>query len=239
MNLLEQHKKQKNNMSNKKTEQDDVPKRNVNEAFEKMDINNNKKLENEDDEKINEDVTLVEETKTEDNNFDIMFKSSANKHKMEGTHSLKRDTIFKGKIVEDELSEYDLYSTTNQDYDIDNYNLERGSSYESETRNYEEYNYKKNLTIDIYTILEKKTDINFRDNRRKPKKEVFNVYFCMCVDELNTKYTKSEIFVELAYYFTDHIFNMFKLLDKKNATSIILELKNKGFLTDIGNINFI
>lgn len=190
----------------------------------------------------NEDLTNIDIEDDEENesesDFDIMFKGSANKHKLEGTHSLKRDTIFMGKL-EDEDEETDVEKIYIADYYDDNYDIEKGSSYEKETRNFEDYYYKKSLTKDVYKVLDEKTEINFTENRRKPNKQTFNNYYKMCVDDLNLKYTKSEIFVELSYYFTDNIFNMFKLLNKRNAAGIIAELKHKGYLNDIGNINFI
>jgi len=194
----------------------------------------------EDEEEIFEDIDLkicadIEED--EESEFDKMFKGTANKHKLEGTHALKRDTIFKGKL-EEQTEETLEYTTYFPDFDANNYTIERGSSHEMESRHYEDTYYQQCLTKDVYSFLGKKTDIDFVENRRKPNKVTFNNYYKMCIDELGTKYTKSEIFVEISYYFTDHIFNMFKLLNKKNATGIILELKSKGYLKDIGNINF-
>ena len=203
-------------------------------------INDDNDLSNIEIDEESEDEIQIEiddEDEHVDTEFDIMFKGRANKHKLEGTHSLKRDTIFMGKL--DEETTEDEFETSTADYDTDNYDIERGSSYEIETRHYEDYQYKKNLTKDIYDILDEKTEIDFVQNRRKPNKQTFNNYYKMCIDELGHKYTKSEIFVELSYYFTDNIFNMFKLLNKKHTTSIIIELKEKGYLTDIGNINFI
>ena len=184
----------------------------------------------------NESLLIIEED--EDTEFEKMFKGTANKHKLEGTHTLKRDTIFMGKADEPVTEEFETL-TTYIDFNTENYDIERGSDYELESRHYEDYYYRKQLVTDIYEILKENTDIDFVMNRRKPNKQTFNDYYVMCVSNLNTKYTKSEIFVELSYYFTDNIFNMFKLLNKKNATGIILELKEKGYLTDIGNINFI
>ena len=60
----------------------------------------------------------------------------------------------------------------------------------------------------------------------------------MLLSEIGKTYTKSEIFVELAYYFTDNIFNMYKLLDKKYAIGIIEELKDKGYLSDLKSVIF-
>ena len=119
------------------------------------------------------------------------------------------------------------------------YDIEKGSAYEHESHFNEDYKHKQELTKDVYDILDTETDIDFLANRRKPNKETFNEYYDMCVDNLSIKYTKIEIFVELSYYFTDNLFNMFKLLNEKNATGLIIELKDKNRLKDIGNINFI
>ncbi len=91
----------------------------------------------------------------------------------------------------------------------------------------------------MFEILESKTSLNYRQNRRKPNKQTFNEYYEMLLRDLSDKYTNYEIFVELSYYFTDQIFNMFRLLEKKHALDIIKELKVKGYLQDLDNLNFI
>ena len=96
-----------------------------------------------------------------------------------------------------------------------------------------------NLSKDVYDLLEEKTELDFSSNRRKPNKQAFNVYYKMLLDNIGNEYTKSEIFVEFSYYFTDNIFNMFKLLDKEYATQIIVELKKSGYLRNLNNVNFI
>lgn len=178
----------------------------------------------------------LDESSIDNIDFDVLFKNSANKHKLEGTHSLKRDTIFMGKLDET-VAETDCCHFT--EIETNNYELERGTAYESESRNYEDYYYQKQLSKEIYDLLSTYTNIDFVTNRRKPNRQTFNNYYKLCIENLQHNYTKSEIFVELSYYFTDNIFNMFKLLDKKNATGIILELKDKGYLNNIGNIKFI
>ena len=182
---------------------------------------------------LNDEIEVEKEKETE---FEIMFKSSVNKHKQEGTHSLQRDTIFMGKKEEDQESQ-EMESTS--DFYENTYDIEKGSTYEYETHFNEDYNHKKTLSKDIYDILDNKTEIDFLMNRRKPNKKMFNIYYEMCVEDLSLKYSLVEIFDELSYYFTDNIFNMFKLLNKKNASGIIMELIEKGYLKDIGNINFI
>ena len=108
-----------------------------------------------------------------------------------------------------------------------------------ESSNYEEMENQRMLKNDIYNLLSSNTDLDFRSNRRKPNKQAFNNYYKMLIDNLNSKYTKSEIFVELSYYFTDHIFNMYKLLYPEYATGILMELRDKGYLKELDSMSFI
>lgn len=182
-----------------------------------------------DDENINDE----ENEEIEDTDFDIIFKSTTNKHKIDGTHKLSHDSIYLGKIDKDNETDYE---STNHDISFD---IEKGTQQESEFNNYDDSYYNLALANDLHEVLLEHTNIDFSSTRRKPNRDTFNEYYELCLKQLKYKYTKSEIFVELSHYFTDNIFNMFKLLNKKNATGIILELKNKGYLRDIGNINFI
>lgn len=176
-----------------------------------------------------------EEDVSEDE-IDIMFKFNTNNHKIEGKHSLKRDTIFKGKVEEKE----EYYSYITEDYSSsEGFPIEAGSAYEFESKHNDEYVNRLELSNDVYTLLSEKTELDFTSNRRKPNRQAFNDYYRMLLDNLGKKYSKSEIFVELSYYFTDNIFNMFKLLDKEYATQIIFELKQSGYLDNLNNINFI
>ena len=174
----------------------------------------------------------------ESDNVDIMVKFNTNNHKLEGKHSLARDTIFKGKI--ENVNEHSEYYTNQDDFNInEGLPIEVGSSYEFESKYYEDYVGRLNLSRDVYDLLSANTELDFSSNRRKPNKQAFNDYYKMLLDSIGKDYTKSEIFVELSYYFTDNIFNMFKLLDKEYATQIIVELKQSGYLTNLNNINFI
>jgi len=173
----------------------------------------------------------------EDSDDDIMVKFNTNNHKIEGKHSLARDTIFKGK-VEDNTEQSEYYSTQDE-FSIDGLPIEIGTSYEFESKYHEEYIGRLNLSRDVYDLLSDKTELDFSSNRRKPNRQAFNDYYRMLLDNIGKDYTKSEIFVELSYYFTDNIFNMFKLLDKEYATQIIVELKQSGYLSNLNNINFI
>lgn len=186
---------------------------------------------------IPDDIDISEDEEDIDDDVDIMFKFNTNNHKIEGKHSLARDTIFKGK-VEDNTEQSEYYSTQD-DFSIDGLPIEVGTSYEFESKYHEEYIGRLNLSRDVYDLLNEKTELDFSSNRRKPNRQAFNDYYKMLLDNIGKEYTKSEIFVELSYYFTDNIFNMFKLLDKEYATQIIVELKQSGYLNNLNNINFI
>lgn len=191
-----------------------------------------------DDEYVDIDEDYIDSSDVEDieqnDKFDLMYRFNTNKHKQEGKHRLKRDTIFKGKIEKppDKIDGKEVYDSTNEYSDVVNF---FNNQYDS-TDDYLDQN---NLTKDVYEILKDKTDLDFKQNRRKPNKETFNEYYVLLLKDLGFRYTRSEIFVELSYYFTDNIFNMFKLLDKKAATIIIKELLQKGYLKNLEGINFL
>lgn len=182
----------------------------------------------------NEDSSNEDSSKEDD--FDFKFLSQQNKHKLEGKHSLERDVLFTGKL--EEKKDEDFADTTNFFYS-EEVSIETGSQFEFESRNHEDYISNLNLEKDIYDLLTDETDLDFNQNRRKPKREDFNAYYELLQKNLKHKYTNCEIFVALSYYFTDNIFNMYKLLDRKHAATIIVELKNKGYLDNLGNINFV
>lgn len=164
-----------------------------------------------------------------DDEFETLFKSRVNKHKLEGKHSLSRDTIFNGRLNDDENSE--LEESTS--------NFEESRNIPDRAGDDDEYRHNIELCKEIHDILKSTTTIDFTQNRRKPTRDTFNLYFDNCVENLSDKFSRTEIFVELSYYFTDNMFNMFKLLNKKNVWSIMKELKQKGYLDDVGSISFI
>jgi hypothetical protein len=177
-----------------------------------------------------DDVEEIEESE----NFDLLYKMNTNKHREQGKHQLPRDTIFKGKIEEKNPEKEDGQDSPDKQ---DNYDV--SNIFDIQYNEGDDYLNQNNLTRDVYGILNDKTKLDFKQNRRKPNKELFNNYYNILLRELSFKYTKSEIFVELSYYFTDNIFNMFKLLDKKPANAIIKELIQKGYLKNISGINFL
>lgn len=146
------------------------------------------------------------------------------KHKMEGKHSLKYDSIFKGK-------QEDINSETDIDMSIvfrkDTIEVDKSSQYYFESIDNESYIRSKLVKERVYIILEKHTTINFFNNRRKPSRVDFNNYYQLLKTHLKDEsFTNIELFNELAVYFSDNLFNMFKLLDNKWRNLIIIELQD-------------
>ncbi len=144
------------------------------------------------------------------------------KHQMEGKHSLKYDSIFKGK-KDDKVNEED--STTG--YFNEKFEVDKSSFFYTESFESEDYNRSKNLKDKVYNALSEHTNINFLNNRRKPSKIDFNNYYHLlfvCLE--SEKFSNIEIFNELSVYFSDNLFNMFKLLDNKWRNLIIDELQD-------------
>lgn len=145
------------------------------------------------------------------------------KHKAEGKHSLKYDTIFKGK-KEDPLSEDDLDGFAL--YHKEGIEVDKSSNFHKESIDNEDYVRDKLLEEKVYEVLSEKTEINFLNNRRKPSKIDFNIYYQLLKEELDEySFTNVELFNTLSVYFSDNTFNMFKLLDKKWVNLILSELE--------------
>lgn len=187
---------------------------------------------------IDEDeLNLIEEVKpTTSENDDIVL----SKHKIEGKHSLKYDSIFKGKKEDpvDEDDTADLFSG----YYKETIEVDRGSNYHFESIDNEMYVRSKLVKERVYTILGEHTSINFLNNRRKPSRVDFNNYYSLLKSHLKDEsFTNVELFNELSVYFSDNLFNMFKLLDNKWRNMIINELQDhigKNFNSkDITNRN--
>lgn len=219
-------------MSNNKNNKDNVKNdKQINSEHENLENKlNNDDFENNDFEEDNNENDNIEE------DYELKFLQGKNKHKLEGKHSLNRDVLFTGK--EEEQEEEYLHNTTEFSYN-EEVSIETGSDLEFESLNHEEYINNILLEEDVYNLLSEKTNLDFSEKRRKPKREDFNNYYEMLQTNLKHKYTNCEIFVTLSYYFTNNIFNMYKLLYRKHATSIIHELRNKGYLDNLGSINFV
>jgi hypothetical protein len=164
------------------------------------------------------------DTESEDTDTDTDTDITLSKHKLEGKHSLKYDSIFKGK-KEDPLNEEDY--TGFEGYQKDTIEVDKSSSYYFESVDNEKYIRSKLVKEKVYNVLTENTGINFLNNRRKPSRSDFNQYYNLLRDNLkNESFTNIELFNELAVYFSDNLFNMFKLLDKKWRNLIISELQD-------------
>lgn len=145
------------------------------------------------------------------------------KHKIEGKHSLKYDSIFKGK-KEDPLSEDEM--TGFSAYYKDTIEVDKSSIYYHESMDNESYVRTKLVKEKVYQVLKQHTSINFLNNRRKPSKVDFNSYYSLLKEKLNDEsFTNIELFNELSVYFSDNLFNMFKLLENQWRNIIINELQ--------------
>jgi len=165
-------------------------------------------------------IDKEEEKKEEEAEGDIVL----SKHKLEGKHSLKYDSIFKGK-KEDPLDEDDLDGFAL--YHKESIEVDKSSNYYFESIDNEAYVRTKLVKEKVYTVLSDNTSLNFLNNRRKPSRADFNEYFNLLKCNLEGEsFTNVELFNELAVYFSDNLFNMFKLLDNKWRNQIIAELQD-------------
>jgi hypothetical protein len=171
-----------------------------------------------------DDLSLIDDVKSNtedkiDEEDDIVL----SKHKLEGKHSLKYDSIFKGKkeVTNDE----ELFESVGA-YFKETIEVDKSSNYYVESIDNEGYIRAKLLKEKVYEVLSQHTEINFLNNRRKPSRIDFNEYYSLLrIKLVDESFTNVEIFNELAVYFSDNLFNMFKLLDKKWRNLIIFELQ--------------
>lgn len=184
-------------------------------------LHSNAAIEIEEEDIHSDDVIEIVEIDDEDIK-NVIKEDPLSKHTAEGKHSLKYDSIFKGK-KEDPLSEDDLEVSPGY---TDVFEVDRSSIYWSESIDNENYVKEKRIKERVYEVLLNNTDINFLNNRRKPSRSDFNKYYYLLKVHLKSEsFTNVELFNELAVYFSDNLFNMFKLLDNKWRNMIISELQ--------------
>ena len=154
--------------------------------------------------------------------------SPLSKHKIKGKHSLKYDSIFKGRKNE-AANEFDDFSSDFLVPKQESYNIDTGSGYHDEYRNPEDHSRIQALREKIYAVITEQTGINIKNSRRKPSKQDFNLYLNVLYNNLDMSlYTSAEVFMEFSVYFSDNIVNMFKLLDKHWGGKISSELAGKS-----------
>lgn len=198
---------------------DDFDNTNFDENIDEDDIDLDINIDDDIDIVDIDDDIIVDKVETEDEGIIL------SKHKIEGKHSLKYDSIFKGKKEEpiDEDDTSDLYSG----YYKETIEVDRGSNYHLESMDNELYIRSKLVKEKVYDILNEHTNINFLNNRRKPSRVDFNNYYILLKNRLKDEsFTNIELFNELSVYFSDNLFNMFKLLDNKWRNIIIIELQD-------------
>ena len=176
-----------------------------------------------DDSELDIELDLEIDIEETESNKEIIEDSDIvlSKHSIEGKHSLKYDSIFKGK--KEDISENDGFDTMffNEKFEVD-----KSSQYWFESIDNENYIKEKLVKEKVYEVLSTYTDINFFNNRRKPSKSDFNHYYFLLKTHLKKEnFTNIELFNELSVYFSDNLFNMFKLLDNKWKNMMINELQ--------------
>jgi len=174
-----------------------------------------------DDEVIVEEIIQVDDEDLKEESPEVKEDVVLSKHTIHKKHSLSYDSIFKGR-KEDPLSEDDFDSSGfNETFEVD-----KSSIYWFESVDNENYVKEKRIKEKVYEVLANHTDLNFLNNRRKPSRSDFNhFYFLLKTNLQGESFTNVELFNELAVYFSDNLFNMFKLLDNKWRNMIISELQ--------------
>jgi len=174
-----------------------------------------------DDEVVEDEVIQVDEEDLKLEVEPVKEDVVLSKHTIHKKHSLSYDSIFKGR-KEDPLSEDDYESSGfNETFEVD-----KSSIYWFESVDNENYVKEKRIKEKVYEVLANHTDLNFLNNRRKPSRSDFNnFYFLLKTNLQEESFTNVELFNELSVYFSDNLFNMFKLLDNKWRNMIISELQ--------------
>ena len=145
---------------------------------------------------------LEEDTKAKELEEEIVL----SKHKLQGKHALKYDSIFKGKKEDkiDQDSEEDYTSM----YFNEKFEVDKSSYMYLESQDNEMYIRTKNIKEKVYKVLLDKTSINFLNNRRKPSRSDFNHYYHLLKVNLDEDgFTNIELFNELSIYFSDNLLN--------------------------------
>lgn len=167
-----------------------------------------------------DDLIIESDVKNDETDSDVIL----SKHKIEGKHSLKYDSIFKGK--KDDILDEDIDSCISDIYYKDTIEVDVTSQYYYESIDNEKYIRAKDIKEKVYLVLDTMTEINFLKYRRKSSRVDFNQYYNILKNsEECSNFSNIELFNELAVYFSDNLFNMFKLLDKKWRNIIIIELQ--------------
>lgn len=190
-------------------------------------------IDSNDENDIDNIIVNIDLEDDESDEFDLDSKKES-KHKEIGKHALKYDSIFKGKKDDSDLDEYFIESATKNN----SFEPDTSSSYSFERESPTEYTRLSHLKKDLYDIIVNDIKLNIKNSRRKPSRVDFNKYFSRIVEKMDMgTYSYSEVFIELAYYFSENIENMFKLLDKKWGGKIAQELAKRGNIRGAKNLD--
>jgi predicted SprT family Zn-dependent metalloprotease len=172
--------------------------------------------ESEDEEEINND----NEDDIDDFDEDDSFSS---KHKANKKHELIYKTFVKEeKRIDQDDFEFNLILET-----VESTETNRNSAHYVQSVENDNYIKNKKVSEKIYNYLLENTDMNFLTARRKTSKNNFNNIFFKLIHLLKEENcSKTVIFHELSYYFSDNLRNMFKLLDEQYKIMILKELEN-------------
>lgn len=209
-----------------------------NDIFENENINDDDLfVDNIDDQFENndiDDIGLIDENLPRKGRKKVNKPSVENKGKLLNKHSLNQDTIFRSTFIKKEDDEEE-YSTTGNNYDID-----PTSTIFSESHDGEDYIRLKFLKEKINEHLVNHTEFDLTNNRKKPTRERFNEVFSELIFKFASDgYSETEIFVEYAPYFSEDLFAMFKMLDKKYSLPILENIMRNFNYKNIDGVEFI
>jgi hypothetical protein len=198
------------------------------------------------DEDEDDDFDELETVEIDDDPQAGAYKDDEDVHKkapkLIGKHSLKHDSIFKGKKMK--ALEEDDFEEMLTDYKFgDTLPINQSTYIYHETHEAEDYQKMIRRKEGVYKVISEKTNLNLESNRRKPSKKDFNEYFLLVVNELKSGgFSKVELFDELSGYFSENTGNMFSLLNPDARDSIMSELNdkvNKANRKRLEDLNFV
>lgn len=184
----------------------------------------------------NDNTDLLSDDDTKKKRKKPVRKDQENRGKLLGKHSLHNDTIFKSSFIRKDEDEEEYRSTSNDN----NFDIDPMSNTFSSDDDSEEYGRLKFLKEKVNNYLVNETDFDLSNNRKKPSKEKFNEVFSMLVKTLSAEgYSNTEIFVEYAPYFSEDLYAMFKMLDKKYSLVILKNIMKQYKYKNIDGVDFI
>lgn len=180
------------------------------------------------------DVDAQEEPKAEDKQEDLQVGFRRGGGRLVGKHSLKHDSIFKGREHNTPLEE----SYFNEDV-VGSFELDTTTDLVQEITDQEEHDRLTSLKSRVHHAVVTFTDVDPLAPRRKPAKADFNRYFSVVYNYMPVgMFSEAEVFVELSTYFSDNLYGMFKLLDKERSEKIIKDLMTKYNLSMFDDLDF-